>query len=49
MTRTERRAHLWAWVALAPVLVALVILAVLGRKQVPVQASPAAAVREPSR
>lgn len=47
MTRVERRVHVWVWVALTPLLVTLVILAVRARTHVPVQ--PATTAQEPRR
>lgn len=40
MTRPLRRAHVWTWLVLTPLMGVLVVAAAMGRKTVPTQTQP---------
>lgn len=50
MTRPLRRAHVWTWLVLTPLMVVVVVAATMVRKTAPTQAQPVIVpVTEPSR
>ena len=41
MTRSQRRWHLWLWVVLGPMSLAVLLAAVFARRPIPIQPVPA--------
>lgn len=41
MTRTQRRAHLLAWILLTPLIATALVVALVNRVRIPVQEAPA--------